>query len=284
MKILSIDTSTQVGSVAVLHDEKVCAEVSYQTKSSHAEVLMGVIEEALKKAILIGRVAQDFSPAGSVGRSKDLRYKAGLDDIDGIAVAIGPGSFTGLRIGLATAKGLAIATGKPIVGISTLEALALNPPQPPFFKGGGGGIIVSCINAYRGEVYCRIPSPLGPRPSCSSGGGEGHLPAGGSVAGGEGADVTCECSITPEALCDILCRGGAQSPPEFLFIGDGAIHYKDLFKERLGKRFKLTKGDRFPIAAEVGLLALPRFREGRVSDIITLAPNYIRKSDAELKL
>lgn len=230
MKILSIDTSTKTGSVAVLESEKVLVELSYTADSSHSKDLILVIDKALKKA------------------------KLELSEINGIAVSIGPGSFTGLRIGLATAKGLAFALNKPIVGISTLEALAFISPLlctcPPVVwrKEGLGEVerIIPCLNAYRGEVYCTI---------------------------------TNECSIAPEELCRELLKYEC----DLLFVGDGAIHYKELFKEKLGKRFILAKGESFPIAKNVGLLALEKFERKEFDDIRTLAPNYVRRPDAELK-
>jgi hypothetical protein len=109
---------------------------------------------------------------------------------------------------------------------------------------------------------------------------------------GEGKkQIIPECSITPDALCDLLCRGGALSPPNegdhrgapLLFIGDGAIHYKELFRERLGRRFVLAKGKNFPIARDAGLLAMQRFERHDYDDIAALVPNYVRKSDAELR-
>jgi len=220
MKILAFDTSAKVGSVAIMDDEEVVAVREYSSPSGHAEILISEITAVLK------------------------RGKCRLCDVEGIAVSVGPGSFTGLRIGLATAKGIAISIGVPIVGISSLQALA--------FMCRSHNTIVPCINAYRGEVYAAVYSlrPLLP-----------------------------ECSVSPETLCEKL----NEIEGEPVFVGDGAVHYEGLFRERLGEKFKLVKKESFPIATEVGLLALPKFESGSVSDIVTLAPNYIRRSDAEIK-
>jgi len=126
MKILAIDTSTVQGSVAILAGEKIFEE-NYLADSSHAETLLQVVEKVLSKA----------------------RLK--IKDIEGIAVGIGPGSFTGLRIGLATAKGIAFANQIPIVGISSLRAIA----EHVIASGAkqSSELIVPVINAKRGEIY-----------------------------------------------------------------------------------------------------------------------------------
>lgn len=119
MNVLAIETSTLTGSVALLSEGKVRGEITLSVSVQHSERLMPTIE----------RLLQDTD-----------------SPIDLFAVATGPGSFTGLRIGIAAALGLALAAGKPVVGISTLEGLAWNGI---FFP----GLIVPVLNAYRGEVY-----------------------------------------------------------------------------------------------------------------------------------
>ncbi len=100
MKILALDTATPSCSVAVTDGGTLCAELSSFKNQTHAKHLMDAIDSVL-------------SIAGF-----------GVDDLDGLAVTVGPGSFTGLRIGISTIKGLAHALDKPVVGISSLEALA----------------------------------------------------------------------------------------------------------------------------------------------------------------
>lgn len=129
MKILSVDTSVRKGSAAVVEDGRVISEHVYEAVSSHSEMLLSGIDRTLKKAGMM------------------------LNDIDAFAVCIGPGSFTGLRIGLSTVKGLAMARGRPIAGVSTLEALRMCHPGA-----------IPCINAYRGEVYVLVDGML---PECS---------------------------------------------------------------------------------------------------------------------
>jgi len=225
MKILSIDTSSKTGSVALVDSGHVIADREYAADSGHAEALIAEIDKALK------------------------RSKLSLSDIDGIAVAIGPGSFTGLRIGLATAKGLAVSLNKPVVGVSTLLAAAFNIKIEP------GRLAVPCLNAYRQEVYA----------CCYADGMREVIP---------------ELSVSPEGLCDRL----EKLDGSFLFVGDGATVYRDLFSKRLGSRFAVSEQKTAATATGVALLAWERFKSNDPDDISRLAPNYIRKSDAEIKI
>mgnify|MGYP001061298842 CR=1 FL=1 len=121
MSILAIDTATQVSSVAVASVDKLAAELTMQAKLTHSETLMPHIKEVLRMA--------------------NVRK----ENLEGIAVSIGPGSFTGLRIGLAAAKAMAYALNLPIVGVSTLKALAFHYPVP-------GIRIVSLLDAQKGKL------------------------------------------------------------------------------------------------------------------------------------
>src|SRR4030042_5361117 len=109
MKVLGIDTSTSCGSVGLIDDESIISEYLLNIPVTHSERLLGAIELILKEA----------------------RFAIG--DLDGGAIALGPGSFTGLRIGVGTVKGLAFATGKPVAGVSLLALLSsqIRPPPHP---------------------------------------------------------------------------------------------------------------------------------------------------------
>lgn len=126
MKILALDTSTMMSTCAVLDEEQVWGEYSLNQDETHSENLVPMIKEVLE----------------------NLRLK--VEDIDLYAVAIGPGSFTGLRIGVATVKAFAHVFNKPVVGVSSLEALAYNLP---YHK-----IVVPMIDARRDRVYTGIYS------------------------------------------------------------------------------------------------------------------------------
>ena len=122
MSILAIDTATQVSSVAVLKEGRLLAELTMQGKLTHSETLLPHIEQVLKMAAVA------------------------KEELTGIAVSNGPGSFTGLRIGLAAAKAMSYVLGIPLVGVSTLQALAYQLPAP--------GVRVMCLlDAQKGNAY-----------------------------------------------------------------------------------------------------------------------------------
>ena len=122
MKILSLDTTAEVCSAAVCDGKKLIAEITVNTGNTHSQTLLPAVEQILKISEL------------------------SLDEIEGFACSTGPGSFTGVRIGVATVKGLAYGKDKPCVSISTLEALAYNLV-------GFNGIICPVMNARRNQVY-----------------------------------------------------------------------------------------------------------------------------------
>lgn len=122
MKILALDTTAQVCTVAVTEDKRLIAEMTVNTGNTHSETLLPLVEQILKISEL------------------------SLDDIDCFACSTGPGSFTGVRIGVATIKGIAYGKNKPCVSVSTLDALAYN-------LAGYGGILCPVMNARRNQVY-----------------------------------------------------------------------------------------------------------------------------------
>src|SRR6266851_56323 len=122
MRVLAVDTSTMAGGVALLEDERVVGESLLDVRTTHSERLMLAVDRALA----------------------DARWTA--ESLDGLAVAIGPGSFTGLRIGLAAVKGLALALDRPIAAIPTLDAMASGLPW-------AARPVCPVIVARKGEVY-----------------------------------------------------------------------------------------------------------------------------------
>jgi tRNA threonylcarbamoyladenosine biosynthesis protein TsaB len=124
MRILAVDTSTFVGTVAVLRDGELLSESSASVRASHGETLLPRLALALEQAGIK------------------------LADIDLFAVGLGPGSFTGVRIGVATAKGLALAENKPLVGVTSLRVIA---------RGMAAGTLRAvAVDAHKGEVYCAL--------------------------------------------------------------------------------------------------------------------------------
>jgi tRNA threonylcarbamoyladenosine biosynthesis protein TsaB len=224
MKILAIETATVAGSIAITDDiEGLIGEVRIDVNIAHAERLMPSIEWLLKSSQLT------------------------INEIDAFALSIGPGSFTGLRIGLSTAKGLAFATGKPIIPVPTLDALARTLTYCSH-------LICPILDARKNEVYAALYK----------------------WEGTECEKVEQERAVDPEKLFDMI------NEPVVL-MGDGTKKYKQLIIDKLGNNAIFAPPSRMsPSAATVAELAEEKFRNGITSDPVTLAPFYIRKSEAEI--
>lgn len=223
MKLLAVDTSTASCSVALFNGDRLLEEAVYTVGKTHSRHLMSMIHRILE----------------------DCRCDPA--DIGGIAVTRGPGTFTGLRIGISTVKGIAAATGAPVVGISSLAALAF-----PFSLQDCP--VVAMIDARRGEVY--------------------HAQFRG-VAGGA-SEVAVRVSVcAPETAA-------AQLPENAILVGSGAVLYREVFEAR-SPRIRFADTTQHVIrASSVGMLALVRFNQQDVDAIGTLIPEYIRKSDAQI--
>lgn len=224
MKILAVDTATKTCSVAVVNEDAALSEITLARDQTHSKHLMEAIHSAIRLSGL------DFS------------------DIDGFAVTKGPGSFTGLRIGISLVKGLAAASGKPVVGISTLDAISL-----PYSL--SEGLICPLLDARKGEVYFSRYR---------------------SVSGCLIKELDEHVLPPKEAVEDI-------SAP-CLFIGDGAFVYKTLLIEQLGNLAKFPPAYRNTIhATSVAHFALQKFKNNTHENIASFVPQYIRRSDAEFK-
>jgi len=224
MLVMGIETSTMQGGVALMSEQGVLSEYLLNVKATHTERLLPSIDRVLRDAGIT------------------------LDQVEGLAVAVGPGSFTGLRIGLSTAKGLAAAAGKPLVGVSTLEAMAW---ALPFCSHP----VCPILDARKGEIYCALFRHEGER----------------LIA------VMDEAALSPDTLI-------ARIEEPTVFIGDGLAVYADLFKNRL-KELALfpplsQRGGRPAAVAELGRR---RLLQGQRDEIAALAPRYLRPSDAEFK-
>lgn len=227
MKILALDTSTMMASCAVMDEERVLGEFSLSQEMSHSESLVPMIDE-----ILVG-----------------LNLK--ISDIDLYAVAIGPGSFTGLRIGVATVKAFAHMFDKPIIGVSTLEGLAFNLPY--------NDIVVPMIDARRNRVYTGIYSWEG-----------GNL----------------KTIMEPDAIeIDTLLEKLDQNYDKIVVNGDGAKLHWDKIEERLMEKVSYsTIGLNYCKASSIGELAWIKYNYRDIDDYYTLVPDYLRKSQAEREL
>ena len=224
MLILSLDTSTRAGSCGLLRDDRVLLEQAGGASREQSERLPGELEALLEE----GGVA--------------------LEDIDAFAVATGPGSFTGLRVGIATMQGLAMATGKPLIGVSAFDALVHMrcPPEGPFPE--GHEYIATWIDAWRGEVFAAVYGV----------GGERDVP---TVA-------------RPE---DLLARLGVET---IRFTGDGAARYQELIRATRGEHARLTDPVSPLLAGVIARLAGAAFRAGQRPPPHAIRPIYVRRSDA----
>lgn len=232
MKILAVDTAARSCSVAVTESFSLLAEISRVSTQTHSKHLLTMIEQTLEQA------------------------GVSLDEMDGFAVTRGPGSFTGLRIGLSVVKGLAMATGKPVVGVSSLKALAF-----PFLM--TSQMICTLMDARKSEVYMagyRYQSDPEGKP---------HL----------------VCEIPEQVLPPDSALAMLQEP--CLFVGSGVAVYHQQIRDHisaLGRSPLFAPSCMHVVrASAVAQLSLTHFRKGRIEHIATLKPHYIRKSDAEIK-
>jgi tRNA threonylcarbamoyladenosine biosynthesis protein TsaB len=226
MLTLAIDCATKSIGLALLNEEETCAEFYLNLGRHHTEILLPALD---KLFLLTGHAPEE---------------------IDLLACTIGPGSFTGLRIGASTVKGLALAMEKPVVGVSTLEALAMNAIT-------SRGLICSMLNARKNQVYASLYR-----------------------MGLEGLPEV----ILPEKRIDVAKFLNDLDQEEIVFLGDGANRYEKLIGEILKDRAVLyRRSQQKLLASAVGLIGLHRYRNGGVMDTRTFAPNYLQLSEGEIE-
>jgi tRNA threonylcarbamoyl adenosine modification protein YeaZ len=225
MKILALDSSGLVASVAVATEDTLLAEYTVNYKKTHSQTLLPMLDEVVKMIEL------------------DLKT------IDVIAVAGGPGSFTGLRIGSATAKGLGLALDKPLVHIPTVDALACN-------LYGCEKYICPIMDARRNQVYTGIDRF-------------------------EGENLRILKQQTPMAVEELAQELNALGN-EVIFLGDGVPVYQELLKTvmKVPYRFAPAHLNR-QRAAAVAALAVQYVKEGRIETAAEHQPDYLRLSQAE---
>jgi tRNA threonylcarbamoyladenosine biosynthesis protein TsaB len=222
--VLGIDTSTTCGSVGLINDEQVISEYLLNIPVTHSERLLGAIELVLREA------------------------RCALGDLDGWAITLGPGSFTGLRIGVSTAKGLSLATQKPIVGISTLDVLA-HQIMPT------SNLICPILDARKGEVYTAFYRYE-----------EGNFLKRLSVFQ----------AIRPVALAEKIQE-------KTVFIGDGVKAYGDDLRNSLkSNAIFLPFPLNLPLGSMVARLGFELLRKREFLDLSTFTPIYVRLSEAEI--
>lgn len=226
MKLLAVETSTLTGAVALLEGDAVVAESRLNIAVTHSERLLGTVDQLL---------------AGAGWR---------LGDVEALAVAIGPGSFTGLRIGVSTMKGLAFATGKPLVGIPTLDALAWTLPF-------AANPVCPILDARKGEVYAGLYR----------------------TDAGRLDRLWDARALTPADLAAQLRQEGRP----VIFVGEGIGPFRELLGAALDAAARFAPpAHRLPSAATVGDLAREALARGETADPSAIVPLYVRRSEAEL--
>jgi tRNA threonylcarbamoyladenosine biosynthesis protein TsaB len=244
MRILGIDTATSIASVALVEDGNSIAEELHDRRTA-------TIEAA---TVQLGANHTEFI-LPSIQSLLDKTHTA-LSGLSGIAVTVGPGSFTGLRIGLATVKGLAYPCGIPVVGVSTLHAHAARVRN-------FSGLIGSLLDARKSEVYVALFRR--DREDLKR--------------------LTKDAVTSVKSVVELLQKYGAGQSESVLLIGDGAIAYKAGIVDVFGASLAISDGTEYgTVAAQAARLAEQRFRCGSVDDIGALAPAYLRLAEAESRL
>lgn len=223
MLTLAFDTSFKTATVALLQDDTVLYDAVINVGLNHSEILLPAIEQACRQS------------------------RIDIKDIDLFACTLGPGSFTGLRIGVSTLKGLMLATKKPAVGVSSLAALALNVTD-------SAALIYPVMDAGRGQVYT----------ACYKYNDEGLLN-----------------QICPEKIIDpkeILL----DSNQDVILVGEGAIKYRDLIAEKVGKVRIAPVLHQYIRAFFVGILGREKFIRNELLNAATFVPVYLRVADAKV--
>lgn len=221
--ILTIQTAAPSGSLALTDGDRLLAEINLDVRRTPTEWLLRSIEDLLAKA--------------------DIAKQA----LDAIGVVRGPGSFTGLRVGLATAKGLALAIGCPLLGVSSLKCLAM---QLPFT----GMPVCAMLDARKQEVYTALY----------------HWQSGSPQQVGE------ERVVRPDILLSEIVG-------ETLFVGNGALVYRSLIVRHLASQAHFSPAFlNLPRAGAAAAIALSEWQAGRFLSADELLPLYLRPSEAEL--
>lgn len=225
MKILSIDSSGLVAGVALMSDNVLVGEYTIHNKKTHSQTLLPMIADMLAMA--------EVKP----------------EELDAVAVSAGPGSFTGLRIGASTAKGLAWTLGIPIVPVSSLMGLAANVTEP-------GTVVCPMMDARRNQVYYGIYRITGGIP-----------------------EIIAEPDVA--AVETVLGKVNALGE-QMVYVGDGVPVFEQVIREKSAGRFRLADAaERYQRGASVAKLGSLLFEKKQVVAAENFTPVYLRKSQAE---
>lgn len=235
VRILGIDSSGLVAGVAVTEDDVLVAEYTTNYKKTHSQTLLPMLDE-LRRMVELD-----------------------LNTLDAIAVASGPGSFTGLRIGAATAKGLGLALNRPLVEVPTLEGLAWN-------VWGAGGIVCPLMDARRSQTYTGLYKF--------------------TADGANGYDMIVikeQCAVAIEEILGICNEQvSKENGGGIVFLGDGVPVFREEIERLLTVPYSFAPAHmNRQRAAAVAALAAKYYRQGKVRTAAEYTPEYLRLSQAE---
>ena len=225
MRVLALDSSGMVASVAIVEDEQILAEYSVNYKKTHSQTLLPMLDEIVRMTEL------------------------DLNSVDAIAVAGGPGSFTGLRIGSATAKGLGLVWKKPLIHVPTVDAMAYN-------LYGTDKIICPIMDARRNQTYTGL-----------------YL-----FEKEQFNIIMPQCAVSIDELLEKINEIGKS----VIFVGDGIPVFKDYIDEKISvEHFYAPAHMNRQRAGAVAVLGQKYFAEGKIETAVEHQPDYLRKSQAE---
>ena len=225
MLILAVDTTTSSGSTALLEDKRLLGEINLDSPETHSERLLPSIDFLLEA------------------------FGITIHDIDGFALAAGPGSFTGIRIGMSLVKSFVYASGKPVVPVSTLQALAEK------MSGTRERLFCPVLDARKGEVYSALYEKRNKNK----------------------IEVISQGVYNPDTLFSQFPAHRA-----IVFLGNGTGLYRDKIKDYFKDKARFSSRSLY-IAYEIGLLGQHMLREKKGVESLGLVPIYFRKSQAEEK-
>lgn len=229
MKILGVDSSAMVASIAVVEDGVTKAEYTINNKKTHSQTLLPMLDEITKM------------------------LEEDLSDVDAIAIAAGPGSFTGLRIGSATVKGLAMAWDKPVVAVETVDALAYN-------MWGSLALVCPLMDARRNQTYTGLYEFAQEGDTCVMN------------------TVLQQCAVPLEEIIDKVNKLGKA----VVFLGDGVPVFKEQIERDCKVPFMFAPANmNRQRAASVAALGEIYFAAGKTQTAIEHGPEYLRMSQAE---
>lgn len=226
MKILALDSSSESATVAVLDDNKLLSEMTFNYKKQHSVIMLPMIDECLKNTGLT------------------------IDNIDGFVASKGPGSFTGLRIGMSTVKGLAQGTKKPFITICSLDALANNLCF-------ADGIICPIMDALRGNVYSNLYSF-------------------------DNSSMSIVAKEEPQIISmDDLIEKLKALDTKIYFVGDATYKYREKLEENLDNIFFAPSHLNVVKASSLGEIGIKHLENGESDNVLSACPIYLRLSQAE---